>query len=200
MFLPVKSVRTNKPPPTSEISTKQHFKTEYVSTTRTYHNTYKPDWFQVQGPLQECRLILSGFYGLPYYCTPLVGVPDVIGGLAVWWHSKPNPEPKLPFQTLMLFPYYSHSQHPLCLLPQATNRDGGGTPPLYHGRAAATLFVFSLATTYTMLCQDLTPTQHPYTSQHFTPTSLPTRPLLFIAISVLGINYLSSTCRWASSH
>jgi len=26
----------------------------------------------VWGPLQECRLILSGDSGLPYYCTPLV--------------------------------------------------------------------------------------------------------------------------------
>jgi len=26
--------------------------------------------------------------GIPYYCAPLVCVPDVIGVLAVWWHNK----------------------------------------------------------------------------------------------------------------
>jgi len=31
----------------------------------------------VWGPLQECRLILSGDSGLPYYYTPLVGAPLV---------------------------------------------------------------------------------------------------------------------------
>jgi len=25
---------------------------------------------------------------LPYYCTPRVCVPDVIGALAVWWHNN----------------------------------------------------------------------------------------------------------------
>jgi len=31
-----------------------------------------------------------GASGLPYYCTPPVFVPDVIGGLAVWRHNKKN--------------------------------------------------------------------------------------------------------------
>ena len=31
-----------------------------------------------------------GASGLPYYCTPPVCVPDVIGGLAVWLHNKKN--------------------------------------------------------------------------------------------------------------
>jgi len=31
-----------------------------------------------------------GASGLPCYCTPLVCVRDVIGGLAVWRHNKPN--------------------------------------------------------------------------------------------------------------
>jgi len=29
-----------------------------------------------------------GASGLPYYCTPPVCVPDVIGALAVWRHKK----------------------------------------------------------------------------------------------------------------
>jgi len=33
----------------------------------------------------HCRSVLGpGASGLPYYCTPLVCVPDVIEGLAVW--------------------------------------------------------------------------------------------------------------------
>ena len=32
----------------------------------------------------------QGASGLPYsnYCTPFVCVPDVIGGLTVWWHHN----------------------------------------------------------------------------------------------------------------
>ena len=37
----------------------------------------------------HCRSALGlGASGLLSYCTPLVSVPDVIGGLAVWWHNK----------------------------------------------------------------------------------------------------------------
>jgi len=32
-----------------------------------------------------------GNSGLPYYCTPPVTVPDVIGGLAVWLHNNTYP-------------------------------------------------------------------------------------------------------------
>jgi len=45
---------------------------------------------QIQGPLLECRSIRSGASRLPYYCTPLVCVPTVIGLLAVWRHNKPK--------------------------------------------------------------------------------------------------------------
>jgi len=38
--------------------------------------------------LRECRSIRSDVSGLPYYCTPLVCVPDVIGGLAVCRHHN----------------------------------------------------------------------------------------------------------------
>jgi len=40
----------------------------------------------VQGTLQECRSIQSGASGLPYYCTPLVCVPAVLGALTVCLH------------------------------------------------------------------------------------------------------------------
>jgi len=68
----------------------------------------------------------------------------------------------------------------------------GGSSPSDHGRAAVvTVFVFSLAAVYTILRQDLTlnltPTHHPSTPQHFTPTSPPTAPLHHIAISILVI-------------
>ena len=74
----------------------------------------------------------------------------------------------------------------------------------YGRAAAATLLMFfrALAAAYTIFWQDLTPdltpTHHPSTSQHFTPTSLPTIPLHLIAISILAINSPSRACRWAS--
>jgi len=37
--------------------------------------------------LRECRLIRVSISGLPYYCTPLVCVPAVIGALPVWWQN-----------------------------------------------------------------------------------------------------------------
>ena len=54
----------------------------------------------------------------------------------------------------------------------------------------------------TML-QDLTPgcppARHPCMPQHFSPSSLPPTPVHLIAISILAINCLSSTCCRASS-
>jgi len=41
---------------------------------------------QVQGPLREYPQ--TGRLRLQYYCIPLVCVPDVIGGLAVWRHNN----------------------------------------------------------------------------------------------------------------
>jgi len=61
--------------------------TECVSTTRTYHDTYEHDWFRVRGPLQECSSNLSDVSGNPYYRTPPVCVPAVLGELAAWQHN-----------------------------------------------------------------------------------------------------------------
>jgi len=38
------------------------------------------------------RAFEPGASGLPYYCSPPVCVPDVLGALAVWrhWHNKKN--------------------------------------------------------------------------------------------------------------
>jgi len=47
-------------------------------------------YLQIKGPLRECRSIRPGASRLPYYCTPLVCVPEVIGLLAVWRHNKPR--------------------------------------------------------------------------------------------------------------
>ena len=104
-------------------------------------------------------------------------------------------------------PYYPQTLHSPCPLSQTTTL-GGGLPPLDHGSTAATraavptLFVFVvfvLATTYTMLPQDLTsilaPSEHPCMKPHFTPIS----SLYPIAISVLAINSLSQARYWASS-
>jgi len=44
----------------------------------------------VRGPLRECRSIRSGASGLPYYCTPLVCVSDVIDSLTMWRYNKPK--------------------------------------------------------------------------------------------------------------
>ena len=48
---------------------------------------------QFQGPLRDkvhcgSALVGPGTSGLPYYCTPLVCVPAVLGGLAVWRHNN----------------------------------------------------------------------------------------------------------------
>ena len=97
----------------------------------------------------------------------------------------------------------SLSDHDHCggTLPPRSWARGGET---YHWCATApTLFVFVLAAACTMLCQDLTPglapTHHPCVQPHFTPTSSPPTPLHLIAISILAISCLSSTCRRASS-
>jgi len=80
---------------------------------------------QIQGPLWECRSIRSGFCGLSYYHAPLVCVPDVIGGLAVWRYYKPktkNQNPGgLPVPLLSLSPVQP-SPPPVC---QADARGGG---------------------------------------------------------------------------
>jgi len=88
---------------------------------------------------------------------------------------------------------------------------GGTSPPPSWARggntydwsaAAPTLFVFILTATCCMLHRDLTsglaPSQHICMPPHLTPTSSPPTPLHPIAISVLAINCLSGTYRWAS--
>jgi len=42
----------------------------------------------VQGPLIAGVTSKQGAAGLPYYCTPPVCVPDVLGALAVWRQTK----------------------------------------------------------------------------------------------------------------
>jgi len=46
----------------------------------------------VRGPLRECRSIRAGASGLPYYCTPPVGVSVVIGLLVACLYNKPKPK------------------------------------------------------------------------------------------------------------
>jgi len=54
-----------------------------------YTHTTKPtNMIGSMCQLRECRLIRSGLSGLPYYRTPLVYIPDVIGGQAVWRHHN----------------------------------------------------------------------------------------------------------------
>jgi len=104
--------------------------------------------------------------------------------------------------------YYPRTKHPSCPLSQLKTI-GGGLPPserggkTYDWRAAApTFFVLVLIATCTMARQDLTPdlapSQHPCMQPHFTPTSSPPTPLHLVAISILAINSLSGTYRWAS--
>ena len=78
---------------------------------------------------------------------------------------------------------------------------GGET---YDWRAAApTLFILVLTATCTMCHQDLTtslaPSQHPSMQPHFTDICSPPAQFHLITISILAINYLSGTCRRASS-
>ena len=75
-------------------------------------------------------------------------------------------------------------------------------------RAAALILINSYlllpipCSPYTMFTQELklglTPTQRLCTLQHFSPASLSTIPLHLIAISILVLNCLPRTCRWAS--
>jgi len=38
--------------------------------------------------MRKCRSNWSGVFGIPYYRTPPVTGPDVMGGLAVWRHKN----------------------------------------------------------------------------------------------------------------
>jgi len=51
----------------------------------------------------ECSSIRSGASGLPYYCTPLVCISDVIGLLTVWRHNKPKPKNQLLLRMCVVF-------------------------------------------------------------------------------------------------
>ena len=55
-----------------------------MSSSQQYANVYVTSIFYVRGPLRECRSIRPGGSGLPYYCTPPVCVPAVLGTLGVW--------------------------------------------------------------------------------------------------------------------
>ena len=54
-------------------------------------------YLQIEGPLREYCSIWLGTSLLPYYCTPLVCVPDVIGLIAVWRNNKPKNQKKVLF-------------------------------------------------------------------------------------------------------
>jgi len=41
-------------------------------------------------PTNQPRDVCTSGAGLPYYCEPILCGPDVIGGLAVWRHTKPK--------------------------------------------------------------------------------------------------------------
>jgi len=62
----------------------KNHKTKHKNNTTSKQHSY------VRGPLRECRSILSGASGLPYYCAPAVCVSAVIDLLAVWRHNKPK--------------------------------------------------------------------------------------------------------------
>ena len=116
----------------------------------------------------------------------------------------------IPFPPPYTLPYYPRTKHPPCPLSQATTI-GGGLPPSIMGarrrnpplpRDAPNLSVFVLTATCTMRHQDLTPglapSQHPCMQPQFTPTSSQPTQFHLIAMSVLAMNCLSSTYRWAS--
>ena len=45
-------------------------------------------WLQVQGPLRKCPR--ARYFWATHYCSPLVCIPAVLGGLAVWKKSQPS--------------------------------------------------------------------------------------------------------------
>jgi len=58
-----------------------------ASTTRTYQARWYLQTWWVLRVIFGSDLIRVSISGLPYYCTPLVCVPAVIGALAVWWQN-----------------------------------------------------------------------------------------------------------------
>jgi len=106
---------------------------------------------------------------LPWYCFP---------GHVVWRHNKPK----------------TCSYH------------WGGTPALQswarggdtYGARQRRLCVSSCSLLPPCTAKTSHPSQHPCMPPHFTPISSPPTPVDPIAISILAINCLSGTCRWAS--
>jgi len=45
--------------------------------------------------IEGVRAITLEFCGSTHHCAPLVCVPDVRGGLLVWWHNQQNPNQEL---------------------------------------------------------------------------------------------------------
>ena len=73
-----------------KIVSKNNYPNSSIPALSTYKFITSKQHSCVQGPLRECCLIRSGASGLPYYCTPFVCVPDVLGRLAVWQHNDPK--------------------------------------------------------------------------------------------------------------
>ena len=50
-----------------------------ITIPQLYQHTYRPlQNSSVQGPLRECHSVLPSAWGLPFYFTPCVCIPDVI--------------------------------------------------------------------------------------------------------------------------
>jgi len=82
--------------------------------------------FQIQGRLRECRSIRPGASRLPYYCTPFVCIPAVIGLLAVWRHNKPKTKNQEGHWFFSSHRVLSRSnKHSLLLLIERTPPPGG---------------------------------------------------------------------------
>jgi len=132
--------------------------------------------------LRQCRSIRSSASGLPYYCTPLVCVSDVIYSLAVWRHNKPKTKRLSIPPSHPLIP--SDQTSPMSSSPGLDH--WGGTPPLDHGRAAAKPTIgarqrricLSLCSPLPALCFAKTspPALHPHNTLACNHTTLPPPP------------------------
>jgi len=106
------------------------------------------------------QTIRSGFCGLPYYCAPLVCIPDVIRGLAVWRHYKPKTKDSkhwhagVPFDSVRRFwaSLLHHTKIP-GLRPAKRSRTAyGGTGTTVNIKIGIIFVKFKKVVTRTIVC------------------------------------------------
>jgi len=192
-------------PPTSTCSTLEHVNRHIARIDELHSRSHEPFYWEHMN-----NSGISRIQSPPVYHWARPSLPPGIPTLSTWWSSlltlhllcilfRVHPCPSrvstshLPWHQVIVdvtvhkwhLPWYS------LVIRQATRF----LQPRRERASALTRMVYVLEATYTMLRQDLTPgptlTEHPWTPQHFTPTSLSTTHLHLIGISILAVKYLS---------